>query len=102
MLRCSGLLAHRALESPLGKARDDLRDMSHFQRHLCGTSIHITMVASVHCQILLGSRNWTEECNDSYLFCGMCAGKYKRWTCHDVADVDVSFAPLVPSLGNLC
>lgn len=100
MLCCAGLLAHRAFESSLGKAGNHLRDLPHLQRDLCCTSIFITMVASIPRQVLLGPRNRTEERNHSNIFCRMCSGKYKRWACHDVADVDVSYAPLVPGDGQ--
>ena len=90
MLCCAGLLADRAVESSLGEARNHLRDLPHLQRDLCSTSIYITMVASISRQVLLGPRNRTEERDHSHIFCRMCPGKYKRWSCHDVADVDVS------------
>lgn len=69
MLCCAGLLAHRALESTFGKARNYLRDLPHLQRDLCSTSLYITMVASIPCQILLGPWDWTEERNHSNIFC---------------------------------
>ena len=69
MLCCAGLLAHRAFESSLGQARNYFRNLPRLQRDLCCTSVHITMVAFIRRQVLLGSRDWSEECNHSNIFC---------------------------------
>lgn len=69
MLCCAWLLAHRAFESSLGKARNHLRNLPRLERDLCSTSIHISMVASIRRQILLGPRNRTEERDYSHIFC---------------------------------
>ena len=69
MLCRTRLLAHRAVESSFGTARNHLRDLPHLQCDLCSTSVHIEMVASIPRQVLLGARNWTEERNHPGVFC---------------------------------
>lgn len=63
------LLAHRAFKSSVGKARDHIRDLPHLQRYLCGTSVHIGMVAPILGQVLLGARYWAQERYYSGILC---------------------------------